>query len=117
MTLCPSRLGVALVGLLLMFAAGCGKATSGMRGEETDEGRIREIDPVNRILVIRHRIPGENPNEVIRLYRTYRVAYDCRISTPNKPNAAMEDLQDDAEVDVWFERDGDTFVLYRIEPE
>ncbi len=106
----------ALLGLVLAGTVGCGGPAKS-EGEIKDEGRIRDLDIPNRTLVIRHRMPTENSNEDLRLYRTYKVAYDCRISTADKPEAKIDDLRDDDKVDVRYVKDGQEFILYRIKPD
>ena len=96
---------------------GCSSSVQEPDGEFNDEGRIRELDVKNRILVIRHRYPTQNTNEEIRIFRTYKVAYDCRISTTHKPTASLSDLRDNDEINVRYIKDGTDFVLQRIKPD
>ena len=113
MSIC--NLGLAMLALLLISCGGEGKPT--VSEERASEGRVREVDLDRQTLVIRHRLPAESTNETIRLYRTYQLAPDCRISTFDKPDAGLEDLELDDKVDVRYVQVGQDFLLYRIKPD
>jgi len=113
--------------LILAVAAlgGCRKAESQARkadtkGAETEDGQermsgvITEVDEKARTLEVRDTLPSQNPNEVTRLHRTYRVPLDCKFESAEGGPAQFDDLAVGKRVKVRFTRDKQDFVANKI---
>lgn len=105
---------LAACALLVGLVTGCGGKAG--KGSQQSHGTIREINPIAGTLVLREKLPSKHPNEELRLYRTYKVAFDCKIKTATKEKAELSDLKINDKVNVHYAREGDTFVLREIEP-
>lgn len=106
--------GLMAVGLACILSAGCGRGKG--KGFERTHGTVREIDVQARTLNLKEKVEGSNTNETIRLHRTYKLAFDCRIKTATKEQGELSDLKIGDRINVNFSKEGDVFVAHEITP-
>src|SRR5213594_3686403 len=106
----------AFIGLagLLLFATSCGKSHKG--DEQRIHGKIRAIDLNAHTLVITEKVSGSDSNEVGKVRKTYRVAFDCRISTPDMRKAELSDLKVGDRINIRFTVQDGELIAHRITP-
>ena len=108
-------------GLTLALAAlgGCRKSEpqggGPQGGEQRMSGTIKGVDEKARTLVVRDTLPVKNPNEVTKVYRTFRVAMDCKIEKPEGGEALFSDLKVGKHVKVRYTPDQQEFTAREIE--
>ena len=109
--------------LALAALGGCRKSAPPVRkaepqsgsGELRVSGNISAVDEKARTLEVRETPPTQNPNEITKIYRTYRVPMDCKIETDAGGPAQFSDLEVNKPVKVRYKAEKDEFVASKVQ--
>ena len=77
-------------------------------------GTIKVVDEKARTLLVRDTLPTKNPNEITKVYRTFRLAADCKIEKPEGGEAPFSDLKVGKHVRVRYMSDQQEFTARQI---
>lgn len=109
------QLVIAVVLAPLLVLCGCPKSTSPAKDLHSN-GRVEEVDAAGETVIVTEKHYGPNPNEVTKIERRYKVAFDCKIATATNPDAKLADLKFNDRVTVHYRKDGNDFIAYKISP-
>src|SRR3989442_1770225 len=105
---------MALAGaLVLLVACNGGNAKS---QEQRTYGNIKTIDLPGRIIVVSEKKQGGNAQDIVKIKNTYKVAFDCKISTIGQRKADLADLRVGDRVNIRFTVQDGILVAHKITP-